>query len=75
VTNVPNEGGEVTHGDPVWNEVTLVDDQDDLLMGFFLFDILQHGFTHRSDWISSVEYVEDNVGRVDDFVKLAIDTP
>lgn len=71
---IGREGG-VTHGDPVWNEVTLVNDQDDLLVGFFLFDILQHGFTHRSDWISSVEYVEDNVGRVDDFVELAIDTP
>ena len=44
-------------------------------MGFFLFDILQHIFAHRSDWISSIEYVEDNVGRVDDFAKLAIDPP
>lgn len=44
-------------------------------MSFLLFDILQHRLAHSSDWISSVEYVEDNVRRVDDFVKLAIDTP
>jgi hypothetical protein len=44
-------------------------------MSFFLFDILQHRFAHRPDWITSIEYVEDNVGRVDDFIKLAIDTP
>ena len=65
----------VAHGDPVRNEVTLVNDQDDLLMSFLLLDVLQHRFAHRSDWISSIEYVEDNVRRVDDFVKLAIDAP
>ena len=44
-------------------------------MSFLLLDILQNGFTHRSDWISRVKDVEDNVGRVDNFVKLAVDTP
>ena len=39
-------------------------------------DILQHRFAHGSNWISSVEYhVEDNIGRVDDTAKPAIDTP
>ena len=65
----------MAYSDPVRNEVTLVDDQDDLFVSFLLLDILQNRFTHRSDWISRVEYVEDNVRRIDDFVKFAIDTP
>lgn len=65
----------MAYSDPVRNEVTLVDDQDDLLVSFLLLDILQNRFAHRSDWISRVEYVEDNVRRIDDFVKFAIDTP
>ena len=75
MTKGSGEEGGITHGDPVWNEVTLVNNQDDLFMGFLLFDILQHRLAHRSDWISGIEDVEDNVGRVNDFVKLAIDTP
>ena len=65
----------MAYSDPVRNEVTLVDDQDDLFVSFLLPDILQNRFAHRSDWISRVEYVEDNVRRIDDFVKFAIDTP
>lgn len=49
------------YGDPVWDEVTLINDQHDLFVSFLLFDILQHGFAHRADWISRVEYVKDNV--------------
>lgn len=75
MTKVSGGEGEITYGDPVRDEVTFVDDQYDLFMSFFLFDILQHRFAHRSNWISSIEYVEDNVGRVDDFVKLAVDPP
>lgn len=53
--------GRAAYRDPVWNEVALVDDQDDLFMSFLLLDILQDGFTHRSDWIPRIEYVEDDV--------------
>jgi len=65
----------VAYGDPVWNEVALVDDQDDLFMSFLLLDILQDGFTHGSNWISRIEYMKDDVRRVNDLVKLAVDTP
>jgi len=53
----------ITHGDPVWKR-SLVNDQDCLFVGFLPFNILQHKFVHRSD--------EDNVRRVDSFVKLAV---
>jgi len=66
--------GEIAHGDPVRNEITLVNDQNDLFMSFLLFDILQNRFAHRSNWISRVEYMEDDIRRIDNFVKLAIDT-
>ena len=65
----------MAYSDPVRNEVTLVDDQDDLFVSLLFFNVLQNRFAHRSDWISRVEYVEDNVRRIDDFVKFAIDTP
>ena len=45
-------------------EVTLVSDQDRLFVGFFPFNILRHIFVHCSD--------EDDVGRVDDLVKLTV---
>jgi len=66
--------GGIAHGDPIRNEITLVNDQNDLLVSFLLFDILQNGFAHRSNWISRVEYMEDDIRRVDDLVKLAVDT-
>ena len=44
-------------------------------MSFLLLDILQDGLAHRPDWIACVEDVKNNVRRVDDLVKLAIDTP
>ena len=65
--------GGVAHSDPVRDEVTLVDDQDDLFMSFFLFDIVQNGFAHRSQRVSCVEDMEDNIRRVDDLVEFAID--
>ena len=70
------KGERITHGGPVRNDVTLFNDRDDLFMGLFLLDILQHRFAHHSNWTSSVEYrVEDNIGRVNDFVKPAIGPP
>ena len=69
-------GERITHGGPVRNDVTLFNDQDDLFMGLFLLDILQHRFAHRSNWTSSIEYhVEDDIRKVNDTVKLTICPP
>lgn len=41
-------------------------------MRFFLFDILQNRITHGPKWITGVEDMKDNIRRVNNFVKLAI---
>lgn len=41
-------------------------------MRFFLFDIVQNRITHGPKWITGVEDMKDNIRRVNDFVKLAI---
>ena len=40
LNNEKIEQGGAAYGDPVWDEVTLVNDKDDLLVGFLLLDIL-----------------------------------
>ena len=62
-----------THRDPVGHEIAFVDDQDDLLVRFLLLDVLEDGFAHGTEGIASVEDVEDDIGRVDDFVQLTVD--
>jgi hypothetical protein len=53
--------GSIAHGDPVRNEVTLVDDQHDLFVSLFFLDILQNGFAHRPHRVSRVQDMEDDI--------------
>ena len=43
-------------------------------MRFFLFDILENRITHGPKWITGVKDMKDNIRRVNNFVKLAINT-
>ena len=51
----------IVHGDPVRDKIALVDDQNDLFVGFLFPDVLQNGFAHRSHRIPRVEDVEDDI--------------
>lgn len=41
-------------------------------MRFFLFDIFQHRIAHGPKWITGVEYMKNNIRRVNNLVKLAV---
>ena len=43
--------------DPVWYEITLVDDEYDLFMSLLLAYILEHAFTERTHRVSSIQNV------------------
>lgn len=58
----------VTYGHPVGNQVAFIDDQDYLLVRFFLLDIVKDGVAHCAKGIAGVKYMQDDVGGVDDLV-------
>ena len=60
------------YGNPAWNEITLVDNQHDLFMSFFFFDIVQYRFTQGTQWISGVNNMQNNIRGVDDFIEFSI---
>jgi hypothetical protein len=64
----------VAHSDPVGNEITLVDDQDDLFMCLLPLDEIQDGLTHGTQRIASVQNVENDIGRINDLVEFAVYT-
>jgi hypothetical protein len=41
----------------------------------FLLDVVQDRLTHRPQRVPSIQDVEDDIGRVDDFVEFAINSP
>lgn len=43
--------------DPVWYEITLVDDEYDLFMSLLLAYILEHALTERTHRVSSIQNV------------------
>ena len=61
--------------DPAWHQVAFVNDKDDLFVCLFFLQILEDRLAHRSHGIAGVQYVENDIRGVDDFVELAIDTP
>lgn len=64
----------VSRGDPVRDKIALVDDKDDLFVRLLLTDVLENAFAQRTQGVPRVQYVEDDVGRVDDLVQLTIDS-
>ena len=65
----------MTYSDPIWYQVALVNNQDDLLVGFFLLDKFKNRLAKRSHRIPSIENVQNDVWGVDNFVEFTIDTP
>lgn len=53
---------------PVRDKIAFVKNKDDLLMGFLLPNIFEHTLTHSSKRITSIEYMQNDVGRVDNLV-------
>lgn len=45
---------DVTGSDPVRYQVTLVDDENDLLMSLLFPDELQHALAESSHWVTSI---------------------
>lgn len=65
---------DIACGDPVWNQVALVEDEEDLLVGLLLADELQNALAKCTHGITGVEHVKDNVRGVNDLIQLAINT-
>lgn len=60
-----------THGDPSGNEIDLVEDVDDLLAALFLGEVSLDTLATRSHGITSIEDVQEEVGRIDDLTESA----
>ena len=70
----PSEYSWKTYGDPVWDQITFVDNEDNLLVGFLLFDIFENGVAHRSKRIARIQDVENHVRRIYDLVQLSVNS-
>jgi len=62
-----------THRDPVGHEIALVEEQNNLLVGLLLAHVVEHGVTKGAERVAGVKYVKNDVGGVNDLVKLAVD--
>ena len=65
----------VSRSDPVRDEIAFVDDENDLLVRFLFPDVFQNGLAERAHRVAPIEDVEDDVGRVNHFVELAVYPP
>ena len=64
-----------THSDPGRHKVDLVQHIHQMLVRLLLADVLDNGLTPGAHRISSVQNMDDDVGRVEHLVQLSPDTP
>lgn len=60
-----------THGNPSRDEIDLVENEDNSLVSLLLLEEVEDGLAHGSHRVSSVEDVNDDVGRIEDLVELS----
>lgn len=64
--------GGSTYGDPVGDEIALVDHEHDLLVRLLLADELQYRLAERAQGVPGVDDMDDHVRGVDDLVELPV---
>lgn len=67
--------GKSTHCYPCRDKIDLVQNINQLLVRLFLPQIINDRFTPCSKRVSSIENVNDNVGRIENLVKFTPNTP
>lgn len=72
-TNRIRKGG-MTYGNPSGNEINLVKDINQMFMCLFLPQVLDDGLTPRTQRISCIQDMDNDIGRIENFVELTPDT-
>lgn len=64
----------MTYGHPSGNEINLVKDIHQMFMCLFLSQVLDDGLTSRTERISCIQDMDNDIGRIEDFVEFTPDT-
>lgn len=64
----------MTYGNPSGNKINLVEDINKMLMRLFLSQVLDDGFTPRTQRISCIQDMDNDIGRIQNFIELTPDT-
>lgn len=70
---ITRKGG-MTYGHPSGNEINLVKDINQMFMCLFLPQVLDDGLTPRTQRISCIQDMDNDIGRIENFVELTPDT-
>lgn len=65
---------DTTYGNPGGNKVNLVEHIHKMFMCLFLSQVLDDGLTPRTQRISCIQNVDDDIGRIENFVELTPNT-
>lgn len=60
-----------THGSPCGNKIDLVENVNKVLVRLFLPQVLDNRLTPGTEWIPSIEHVNDDIGRVENLVQFS----
>lgn len=63
-----------TYGNPSRDEINLIEEEDEVLVRLFVADVLLDASAAGAHGVTSIENVDDDVGRVDDLVELTPNT-
>jgi hypothetical protein len=69
-TPVQNE--KKTHGHPIWHQIALVYDENDLLMRLFFCNVVKNRLAHSTHGVASVQNMKNDIRRINNLVEFSI---